>query len=460
MRPRYVAALFAATIFFSACAQDATVDQTTLPTTPSGILSTSEPRLPKHIDEEYVSLARQILGYGGHYFEEDGTLIVYMEKGVPTKAATQVLTDEVLVPQATHKRGQFTPSGNIVFRAANYNFLDLTHWRAVTIPRIVTDLSDVRFVGTYISRNQILIGVEDDATQATVQERLRMAGIPSDAVFFETVRPQDRQLAVREEEGTSTYSSGDSLGSFAHRLQGGRVVYSHQGIPVPGRCTVGMIGRGTGGVYLGYDWLLTAAHCTQSLVRMDGTAFSQPSSSDGIIGYERYDRNIQQPCTDDPRYHKCRHGDGALVILNGTRAAGVGEIARTKLGSTLIDQSNPVFYIDNLHLHRLNPPSTVYMVGQRSGLQTGRVVEPHCLDVQVEDGAGGTIWIICEQLANYASTSGDSGAPVFELNHQGRVIVAGIHTGRWTLGGSSVASYSSLVALGVPLFSSTMKWTY
>jgi hypothetical protein len=197
-----------------------------------------------------------------------------------------------------------------------------------------------------------------------------------------------------------------------------------------------------------------------SLNGVQSITFRQPHSTSGYIGDEWEDgveyygnTNAGSGTYINCVYAEgCRQSDAALVQLHLTRTPGVGRIARTtnNAGSRVVSSSNSFIPIGWVRGNRLPVMSFVNKIGQRSGWTVGEVYD-QCYDMaNWESGYGFTVNIECTTIATYVSLSGDSGAPVFQLNPYDGNSLAGMHIGSVTgFGGEIYSVFTGIVNLGL-----------
>jgi hypothetical protein len=78
--------------------------------------------VPAFIDAHYRELANRIPGYGGHFFAEDGTLIVYLSNPAMATVARSVLAPLV----ADYEQREGISNARIEIRDGDYHFAE-TH---------------------------------------------------------------------------------------------------------------------------------------------------------------------------------------------------------------------------------------------------------------------------------------------------------------------------------------------
>lgn len=190
---------------------------------------------------------------------------------------------------------------------------------------------------------------------------------------------------------------------------------------------------------------LTAAHCTGETGIVTDTVFYQGGQ---VIGREKVDPPYNYfPC---PANKRCRRSDAALIDLvtsNYTFAA-IAYTADPQPTSGSINRFSPDIPVTNwLRIPFVDPypGQKVAKVGQHSGWTYGEVTNG-CVAVSV----GPVDHYPCSVLANYGSSPGDSGAPVYTYSSPNvhdsvsdGAFLLGIHFA----GNSDVKAFSSWYAI-------------
>lgn len=188
-------------------------------------------------------------------------------------------------------------------------------------------------------------------------------------------------------------------------------------------CTLGFIAERAG--VFGF---VTNSHCTVTQGGVEDTRFGQPVA-ETVVGQE----------TVDPRYwtgpgcpstRRCRYSDAAFAEIVNLTNFDMGNIAQPERvfldptawdgTSTYVIQSDSDSAVGEL----------VNKVGHSTG-DTDGVVEDMCVDYNASnpDGSDTGITMLCQADAEYGSSGGDSGGPVFHVTSGDKVLLRGIHWG-------------------------------
>jgi len=387
-------AAVAAVAFVGACAE-APLTQPTIdaPDAPAFFGSPANPQadLLNTFDARLARIADAHPAFGGVYMENDELNVVVTaaaQSGSPA-AVRSSLGRELA------RLGIDVEAHPLRVRVGQFNFRELhTMHTAVTpllsIPTVVfTDADEVR--------NQITIGVEDEATAAMVESQIAMLGLPEGAANI--VLSEPIQLMQTLQQRVRPVAGG---------LQ----------INFPGfLCTLGFNVRSPNRPNV-HGWV-TNSHCTSSQFQFNPanpTPYGQPSGtapgSANFIGFEAHDA----PGTTGgacPAGRICRNSDAA----GGMYAAGVendfGRIYRTTArGSLTIDAFNPQWTITSEAGTNSVVGTEIHKSGRTTGWTWGSVTAS-CSNTNV----GGTSFtLFCQDLVTGPSGSvggGDSGSGTF-----------------------------------------------
>src|SRR5262245_49355715 len=79
------------------------------------------------LDDHLAAVAKQVPGFGGMFFDQDGILQVYMsgQKG-PLSAASMAFLEDVITREVG--RGERLSQKGLEIREGKYDFLDLHRW--------------------------------------------------------------------------------------------------------------------------------------------------------------------------------------------------------------------------------------------------------------------------------------------------------------------------------------------
>jgi hypothetical protein len=362
--------------------------------------------------------------FGGMYIDpEASVLYVYMTDTETTNGREERVREEVV-----QWFGPYTVEGmTIRFRKAEHSMTQLLEWYD-RMSGSVLAIDGVNAVDLWEGENRLWVGVSDlDENGAEVLRALRDLGIPEGVMVIEKAGPFGL-FAELTDDFDPLEMSGVQI-----EADGG-----------PGECTLSFItvrdGWETGAV--------TASHCTD--VHSSGGSASTPgtpvpdfgswyqatTSSGEEFGVETLDgpwftnaHNSNCPSGD-----LCRYSDGAFASEVGDLDLQIGNIARpTAVSSSgcassgscelTLDSTKPTFPI-KAEIATVQG-RIVHKVGITTGWTSGEVTHT-CLDVDL-----GAITFLCQDLADFYSTAGDSGAPVFERDSQNADLarIAGILVG-------------------------------
>lgn len=320
----------------------------------------------------------------------------------------------------------------ITFRDAEFEYAQLQNWR-LEINESVLEIEGVTFISVSQSNNSIRVGIKDEQFEDRIYELANDYGIPEDAIKISVTG------VISKDAGTESLQGDDILRDKYRPLVGGLEisVYKNEF----GNCTFSF-----NAYKLDQRSWLTNSHCTRErwTVYSDDDYYqsSDLDGSDAYIGSEFQDPEGESCGWWTSR--KCRYADAALLTLSQDQSSDFGKIARTEYGaapgegsgSIVIDDAEPRFEIvEERNDSDFFEGLIVSKVGRTSGWTYGGITET-CADVNHSDDDIGDFRYECQELAQYYSSGGDSGSPVFtELNAPHTdVSLNGIHWGRFTEG--------------------------
>lgn len=408
LRTPFATLAVAAGVLSAACAE---VPTTMPPTTPEPELFGGPAPDPDsfagHIDRQFVSVAREVPGFGGLYYDEAGTLNIYLS---PAASVRSVEAARRALGGPLGRIGVDLDAQPIRLLAGRYDFLELHALHARLRP--VMSLSGVVFTDIDERRNRVSVGVENAAAAGAVEHTLQMLGDSREAVIVQETGRVEFAQTLRDRV----------------RPVGGGLQINYPGF----FCTHGFNVRSTAAP--GVQGFVTAAHCTETFASVTHTPFWQPSGTvpdptdPNYIGVEVHDADFfTAPIGSCPAGRQCRWCDAAGVRYAPGIDNAFGRIYRTTgPGSITIDPANQTFEItsvkpfpfvgDNLH-----------KVGRTTGWTQGSATQT-CVNVNV---AGTDITFLCQDVVSgnpQLVGSGDSGAPVFqrEQGPENAIRLAGI----------------------------------
>ncbi len=350
-------------------------------------------------DDQLAAVAKQVPGFGGMYFDLDGTLQVYLlEQKEPVSDALMATLDEIITTVVG--RGERLSKNGVEILEGQYGFLDLHSWHnqmspsMLTIPGVVyTDL-DEKF-------NRLRIGITDapGMTEA-VGEYLDKLGVPRDAVLISKAEEVWPELRSRRRP-----------------LRGGLQINFGGFL-----CTLGFVA-----VRQNITGFVTNSHCTNTQGGVEGTVYHQQSASGTT---NRIGQEIADPTYftggSCPSGRRCRFSDSSFARVPHPSGPSVttarGTIARPPVGSftwngvdtfTITAEAAPVV------------GQSVTKVGRTTGRTSG-TIQQTCANFNV---GGSNITQLCQSRASFTSAGGDSGSPVFRITALPNVTLVGIHWG-------------------------------
>lgn len=345
-------------------------------------------------DEGFAQLENLIPGFGGMYLDSAGVLTVFLSdvsRASEARASLESLRE--IGPGAAT-----ASEWNVRFRSGSYTFGTLLEWKRTLSSRVFE--IGATFVDIDDRSNDILVGLSHTVSEADVRAIAQRLNIPDDAL---------RTVVTGELRVTST------LRDRVRPLIGGLQV--EWGVFPENTCTM------TGNVFhtnFGYS-VLTASHCSATTFNTDNSSYYQNENhgTDTHIGTEVKDPSLftGSPC---PSGLSCRWSDATLVQLDDTVGSNIGEIARPQCSTfncgLTIQSGNPM-ELRNSDPHQIcemvngNPCALVgffvHKVGRTTSMTYGTITH-QCVTISHPHGGN----MLCQNLADYDSDGGDSGAPV------------------------------------------------
>lgn len=392
-RMRFTPAAIALAAAMAACDRGGP-EQPETPMSPSVSVAPADQVLT--LDDEWAQVAqREVPGFAGYYVDESGgTVVLVTAAGSPAAAEAYVA-----------RQGRRAIAA---VRQVRWDFAQLKSWRdqlASLLERAGVYTLDIDEV-----RNQIRLGVMDEATRGPVVAEAARLGVAPAAVVAEIEPPPEVRLGLKDR---------------VRPVRAGFQIYQ------PDRdwnCTLGFnasIG--------GQPRFLTASHCSITRNSLDFGVMRQASAADEIIGSEVADRVRWTSCLHDPR-PSCRWSDVSIFAYSSEIASEFGYLTRTTFvangapGSLTVDDANPRFTIIAKLTDSQQPVGTwIHKVGRTSGWTKGQVTRT-C--VYVGDGYN------CQWVTRTWSQLGDSGSPMFTEPAVSDIGMAGVlwggPAGDWT----------------------------
>jgi hypothetical protein len=351
------------------------------------------------LDEQFAAIARQVPGFGGMFFDQDGTMQVYMvgHKG-PANEALTALLDDVLAREIGG--GERLSRSGMEILEAEYNFADLHQWHQQMSPEVL-DIPGVVYTDNNERENRLQIGITNSpGTAEAVEGALSKLGIPRAAVNI--IETKEINLHLRNRRRPLRGGLQINFGNFL--------------------CTLGFIA-----VRNGVNGYVTNSHCTTTQGGVQNTVEHQPiaSGTTNRVGIEIADPTYFSG-SGCPAGRVCRRSDSSFIQVphpsGPTVTIARGTIARPAINS---------FTWNGVDIFNITSEGSA-LVGQavtKVGRTTGRTagtVQQTCVNTNV---SGTNITQLCQTIATYANAGGDSGSPVFRITTLPNVVLVGINWG-------------------------------
>lgn len=355
-------------------------------------------------DDELVRMGREIPGFGGLFYDEQGRPTVYLLD--PEGSTAAVLKS--LGPEVRLRRGE-------------YEFERLLGWRLELRPFLA--LPGVVFLDVDEARNRVVLGLDvksrsKNLDRDRLERELLFTSVPRQAVLLEETAPIEPLVGLQ---------------SKLRPAPGGTQIVFPIDPPSYAVCTLGFNAR-RGSVF----GFVVNSHCTGIRGEADGMRYFQSLPSGGAIGTEIVDPGFftDPPC---PPGRRCRMSDAAFAKYDKPRLGILGRIARptfgdSAFGSLTLSPASARFTITG----RVGAPltgDTVHKVGRTTGWTFGTVVAT-CTDTNV---SALDLTLLCQSRVSGGAGPGDSGSPVFYRTAGTKINLAGL---LW--GGSSDPLFGSV----------------
>ncbi|HKQ76073.1 MAG TPA: hypothetical protein VJ810_20430 [Blastocatellia bacterium] len=350
-------------------------------------------------DDRLAEVGKQVPGFGGMFFDQDGTLQVYMvnQKG-PVSDALMASLDEIITREIGG--GERLSSKGIEVLEGQYSFLDLHSWHQQMSPTVLS-IPGVISTDNDDGENRLRVGITDAPGVAeAVEKQLSELGIPREAVVISEAKEVWPELRGRRRP-----------------LRGGLQINFGNFL-----CTLGFVA-----VRQGITGFVTNSHCTNTQGGVEGTVYHQPSASGTT---NRIGQEIADPTYftggSCPAGRRCRFSDTSFARVPHPS----GPAVTTALGTIARPAVNSFTWngVDTFTITAEAAPvvgQAVTKVGRTTGRTTG-TIQQTCANFNV---SGSTITQLCQSRASFASAGGDSGSPVFRITALPNVTLVGIHWG-------------------------------
>jgi len=383
-RVNLVAWVAGGVLLASACS-DTTQPNTTTNQTPSAL----DLRTAQQPEADPNGLARGVRGFGGFFFDQQGTPTIYL------KDAAQRGNAERALGAWLHARG-LDPSALRVLRG-DFDWADLEQWQAQASEQVL-GVAGAVFVDADEASNRVRIGVERGAAGGQARAAAARLGIPASAVIVQETDPI--QLVTTLQDHVRPILAG---------LQ----------INFPGfLCSLGF-----NAVKNGQNSFITASHCTTTQGGVESTPYWQPLQSvDNVqIATEVDDPVYLRKIPGCPNGKRCRKSDAARAAYASGIGFTLGGIEKTTgpnngsltiSGAFSITSKSPAAVVGE----------QVNKVGRTTGWTQGLVTNT-CVNTGV---SGTNIVQLCQTFVSAGVGAGDSGSDVFGITSGSNVKLLGI----------------------------------
>jgi hypothetical protein len=396
------------------------------PSRSTASLSAGGPGRPQSLDDEFVALAQRVPGFGGMYYDTDGTPVVWLTN----PAASATVDGEIREFARTHPYQLGEEPRTPRYQRAKHDFPSLKRWHDAALPKVAS-LPGLAYTDVDEVHNVVKLAVVDAGAQSAILATAAALGIPTDAI----VTPIEKRYGFQA--AASAMPGQDLTEAIRPAIGGTRIVIGGMG-----GCTLGFNAQKVryapqAGSYV-YDYqhyFVTNAHCMPNAGFASGAIVAQGPYFDYQYYVGQEDRQPPWGTTADysdcPPGQRCSLADAALVrytYSDGDMAI----IARPAGGAnghgTTLDAFNPVFeVIDSTQLSNRQLAGTlVSKVGQASGWTAGYVAGT-CFNQQFRWPG---FFLLCQDSYGSQTTDGDSGSPIFQVHVNGYYArMVGIHWG-------------------------------
>ncbi len=382
------------------------------------------------LDGELVQLSRQVPGFGGYFFDDDGDLNVYL-KDLRQEPGARAALAEVVRNRPERSKQPWSRPAEIVVRRGQFDFAQLDEWRGRVAA--VAAMNGIHVLDTDEAANRIFVGVADEETQARVLSRLDAIGVPRNAVVVAVEPPVTPVVSLRNHVrplvGGLQIDWRDAQGHNTFCTLGVNLWYTNTARNIP---------TGTPGFF-------TASHCSATQGNTDNTVYSQGGTR---IGFERWDAPFINSTRDTrcPPNTNCRYADVTFVQYDAGVDRYQGGLAQTLFrgfdrnqnGSIDLNPDAPTFRI----IGNTSPAVGSYLnkVGRTSGWTSGQVSRT-CADYTFNG-----IVTLCQDQVEADADGGDSGSPVFTFVNDSDARFAGIVWAQTSEGGFIFSNRSRIQA--------------
>lgn len=385
-------------------------------TTPTAVRASSASSLVAQDETpSQLALAQTVPGFGGYFIDANGAPTVYLTDASQKDAAAEALSAFL---------GSFGWSASdLQVRQADYDYLQLDAWYRAASPGALSVTGAV-FGDIDEANNRLAFAGLNASALADIATAVAGAGVPGEAVALKLRGPVANAATLRDRMRPAF--GGLQIQFFPSPVS-----------PLVLVCTMGF--NAIDGTDTSF---VTNSHCSNVQGGTTPATDYYQSTRGGAIANPA---NYIAREAEDPEYsmfgaagcpigRRCRTSDASRAKYSAGIAFTLGKIARpafenvvTGQDTILVDALNPQFTIVAEQMRgvvgqRLNK------VGRTTGWTSGVITET-CVDINI---TASEITQLCQDLVDARVAGGDSGSPVFGLNTDGTVFLAGILWGSST----------------------------
>jgi hypothetical protein len=379
-------------------------------------------------ESDFRSIASSIPNFAGYTYEKGTNIldvfVTDLKDGERARGAVAQIFADV------RRVGRFGPP-RIVIKQKKYSFLQLEAWRD-PVDAYLSTITGVNSLDLNEENNTLDISINDPSQRAGIVTAMRRLGLPDDAYVIQDVMDcgfngdcsLDNPTAGPGADSTKSLR----LTSKIRPLEMGTRL-SFIALTLPRHqlsCTIGFVGHSN---YLGGDRaVVTASHCGRQGHVDSGLNYSQPDTLQPPYGHEAEDPPFE-PCDTVT----CRASDANLSTSSEEVSA---RIARpygppggvVNMGDSIIDVAHPFWEVAGIGTPAGN--EIVDKVGIGSGWSEGALhITCETRWIMPDPITGTKRKLTCQYTAQYMSIGGDSGAPTFRINADGKTTLLGINWG-------------------------------
>ncbi len=299
-------------------------------------------------DDQYAALVDEVPGFGGMFYDETGTLTIYL------KDPSRLASARPSVAAFLAKRVQGIPSrlskvgGDVNAartRMASYDFRELLQlYRNIIVPGMA-EIPGVTMGDIDEAKNRVAIGVDNAGQIAGARAVLKQLGVPENAVDIVVFEGAQRQAVPTAKIAmASRRFAPKTLDSIVRPVVGGvkiTQIYGNYSTTSTLAFNVLSVVNGTPTTD---RYFVTCSHCADPRSVVIPTSMSQPVGGGFFVGTEKADPGWQTNATNPncPTNMLCRFSDAALFKYDSPSFSAQGLVALPPIGSNTLSSTTVV----------------------------------------------------------------------------------------------------------------------